>query len=254
MTMYRWWRLKNRLPVEEENPTSWLIPIGAVGLILVIVGVIGEGIFEGLSSTAETALRAHNDQILAQTQKEAGDARDSSEKAAQAATSATESARVAGVEAGNAVEDLLRLRKDAGARRLTGAQKEVLRKGLLNFPSHVGVGWNNAFDSEAGDFAGDITSVLSSAHWIPTQVAWLPNGKYGLFLGTADPEITTLPAYKELVSAFSSIGMPLTPLHLISGDGSIMGGPEPHVLYLLVGTHPPVTSAQAIKPKNKTNP
>jgi hypothetical protein len=69
----RWVRLKRGLRVAEENPASWHVPAGAIGLMLVILGVIGEGVFEAYVSTSDTALRAHDEQILAETQKQAAD-------------------------------------------------------------------------------------------------------------------------------------------------------------------------------------
>lgn len=83
--LVRWARLKKGQPVEDENPTSWYVPAGAIGLLFVIVGVIGEGYFEVKVSNADTALRAHDEQILADAILSAGTAKDSAEAAAKAA-------------------------------------------------------------------------------------------------------------------------------------------------------------------------
>lgn len=53
-----------------------------------IIGVIGEGAFEFLSSNAETVLRAHDEQVLADTIVRAGAAKDSADAAASAAGTA----------------------------------------------------------------------------------------------------------------------------------------------------------------------
>jgi uncharacterized protein (DUF3084 family) len=70
----RWWRLRKKLPVKEEDPTSWAIPASALGLLLIISGVLGEGIFEARVDTADTALRSHESQILSSAETQAGEA------------------------------------------------------------------------------------------------------------------------------------------------------------------------------------
>ena len=85
ITLKRWWRLRRGKEVNEPNEKSWAIPVSYLGLLLVIAGVVGEGVFEARVSNADTALREHDDQILAQAQHEAGDAKTSAEGAANAA-------------------------------------------------------------------------------------------------------------------------------------------------------------------------
>ena len=86
ITLKRWFRhWKNEESIPPENERSLVIPASYLGLLLVILGVIGEGAFEGLSSNAETALRAHDEQVLASTITQAGDAAGSAERANTAA-------------------------------------------------------------------------------------------------------------------------------------------------------------------------
>jgi hypothetical protein len=84
----RWIRRKRGLPVEEENLTSWHVPAGAIGLMLVIIGVIGEGVFEVCVSRSDTALRSHDEQILVETERKSGAAESSAVAAALAASNA----------------------------------------------------------------------------------------------------------------------------------------------------------------------
>lgn len=63
----RWHRRWKGLAVPPENEKSLARPASYLGLLLVILGVAGEGLFESLSSHAETALRAHDEQVLADT-------------------------------------------------------------------------------------------------------------------------------------------------------------------------------------------
>jgi hypothetical protein len=62
---FKHWREKRKtLQATPEDLTNWNVPMGLAGVILVCAGVIGEGVFEGLQDTAETAVRAHDDAIL----------------------------------------------------------------------------------------------------------------------------------------------------------------------------------------------
>jgi hypothetical protein len=61
--------------IPPENERRLAIPIEYLGLLLVILGVIGEGVCELGSSSAETALRAHDEQVLGETILAAGDAK-----------------------------------------------------------------------------------------------------------------------------------------------------------------------------------
>ncbi len=88
IALKRWflhWRGKE---VSSENPKSLAIPASYLGLILVVAGVAGEGIFEFLASSADTAVRSHDEQVLADTIKEAGDAAASAKNAETAADDA----------------------------------------------------------------------------------------------------------------------------------------------------------------------
>jgi hypothetical protein len=249
----KWWLLRFRnLEIEEsvKEKKSLLVPLAAVGLIVIVVGIVTETFAEGKVSDVDALIRAHESDKITKAEgeatsaiHEAGDAKGSAEKAAKAAGRANSSADAASLAAGNAVAELLKLRKDAGARRLTGSQKEQLRKTLESISAPIAVGWS-PMDSEAGDFANDLISALSAAHWIPKPVLWLPNGKYGICIGFTDPPMKDTPQFKILVSELGKIGMPPSLLQLPVGDKAIGGGgAESHVLYLLIATHPPVASA-----------
>ena len=79
----RWWRLR-RL----NKTVGWRVPITFVGLLLVICGIVGEGIFEFLSANAETNIRAYDEKVLGDTIVEAGGAKDSAAGASLAAQAA----------------------------------------------------------------------------------------------------------------------------------------------------------------------
>src|SRR5262249_30167887 len=85
IALRRWYLLRKGKEVEPENEKSWVIPVSYVGLLLVVAGVAGEGIFEFLSSNAETKLRSHDEQILADTEGKFGQTKNSAEAAGKAA-------------------------------------------------------------------------------------------------------------------------------------------------------------------------
>lgn len=94
IALKRWylhWKAIEDIPPENERRLT--VPVEYLGLLLVILGVIGEGLFESLSSSAETALRAHDEQTLAESIRTAGDAQKSAEDAAGAAKTAQDLAQ-----------------------------------------------------------------------------------------------------------------------------------------------------------------
>src|ERR1035438_7538125 len=58
ISVRNWFRARSGLAV-KENPKSWGIPIAALGLLLVVGGIVAEVTYEGLSSNADARLRAH---------------------------------------------------------------------------------------------------------------------------------------------------------------------------------------------------
>lgn len=86
----RWYLLWRGKDVDPPNETSLVIPIAYLGLVLVVGGVVGEGIFEFLSAQSETALRSHDETILADTESKFGQVKDFAEASAKAAGKAGE--------------------------------------------------------------------------------------------------------------------------------------------------------------------
>jgi hypothetical protein len=92
---------------------SWHVPAGAIGLMLVIIGVISEGVFEAYVSKSDTDLRSHDEQILTDATLKAAFAKDSAELASVAAGRAKDAS-------GKAVESASSALSLAG-----GARKEA---------------------------------------------------------------------------------------------------------------------------------
>jgi len=70
----RWKSARFKDEIIDENPKNWRIPVAAFGLILVILGVGAETIFESLTSNAETSIREHDSALLGNAEKDAGTA------------------------------------------------------------------------------------------------------------------------------------------------------------------------------------
>jgi hypothetical protein len=59
-----WRRYRNKLPAIPDNPGSWLYPMAALGLALVVGGIVSETIFEVLASNADAAIRSHESDVV----------------------------------------------------------------------------------------------------------------------------------------------------------------------------------------------
>ena len=90
IALRRWylhWRERGD-EVGPPNERSLVTPASYLGLLLVILGVAGEGVFEAKASSADTALRAHDEAVLADALKNTGDAKSAAGAAEGAATNA----------------------------------------------------------------------------------------------------------------------------------------------------------------------
>src|SRR6266404_1300713 len=59
---------------KEYRVPDWMKRWTAIGWLLIVLGVAGEGVFEGFVSWADGTLQTFNDTLLSQAQKEAGNA------------------------------------------------------------------------------------------------------------------------------------------------------------------------------------
>ena len=181
VSVTQWWRARKGLPVKEEDPTSWRVPAEAVGLLLVIVGVIGEATCETRASKAETNLRAHDERILADALQRAGDAKVSAEGAAQAARNAGETAADAEQRLTGALLQALRLQHELDRLRSPRSIRDAPRL-ISILKQYKGTEYRlNVFaDEEAIDLLRKVDAILSQAGWIRKQPE------------TADPNTPTL--------------------------------------------------------------
>jgi hypothetical protein len=196
----RWWTAKFKGQTLEDDPKHWRIPLAAFGLMLVILGVGAETIFESLNSNAETALRGHDEQVLANTIAEAGSAKDSAHTAASDATTAKGDAESAGKEASLARKGEAELERENAALRAKMAPRRVSGEEAKELCPEIHLDGNRSMDiasssgtSETDDFAEDIgRAIVNCQHGLsvrlhkqvlmfpiptPLRIAYAPNRK-----------------------------------------------------------------------------
>jgi len=123
-SMIHWNALKKGKTAKEEDPTSWHKPVAAFGLLLVVMGIAAETVFEGLVSQKETEIRKYDEDALATAIKNAGDAKQSASDAADAAQNANDSADEVSAKA-----DALDERIAAASSKLEKVESNVLLQG-----------------------------------------------------------------------------------------------------------------------------
>lgn len=234
--------LRRCLMHPPRRPNTALFVLGLLGAGLVAAGVSGEFWKESQIATVETCIRKGNDALFLLLSKEAGDAEKSAVNSKRASDDVAATAK-------DLAEELSRLRGETAARRLSKEQNDSLRKSIEGMPTPIAIGCN-PMDSEARDLTVDFFKVMESAHWPSSGVNWIPNGKYGLFVGFVDKEGFDTPQYKLLHDALKGAEIKFSELLLKNGDTTLSPPAQSHVMYLLVGTHPSV-SRQAANPSKK---
>jgi hypothetical protein len=240
IVLKRWWALRRGKEVIPENEKSWAIPASYLGLLLVVVGVAGEGIFEFLASNADTKIRQYDEQILTDATLKAGSAKDSSEAAAVAAghaedasgkaadtsakatasaSSALSLAAGARKEADSFEKDIVSAKQQAARaeekladRSLTDQQQKVISDGLNKFPGQeykVVAYWDS---QESLGIANRIHQSLQMAHWTylppPSTGVALMGGIVGIQVWHhPDAAETTKEAAKLLVDSLNNEGI-----------------------------------------------
>jgi|SRR5581483_3529 len=178
---------------------DWVKPLAALGWLLIIIGVAGEGVSEGLVSNADGLLQTFNNILLAETTKAAGAAGLSARAAANAASQAKKEAdQVTGIaKAARSTADDARAGATAAQRQVSSlraqadslqrdidTEKEEIRRirsprALTNVPELIEAlkafkDTQYAFvrmaagDDDAGNLVQQIDAVLQQAKWVRT--------------------------------------------------------------------------------------
>jgi hypothetical protein len=69
-----WRRHRKKLQSIPDNPGSWRYPMAALGLVLVVGGIVSETVFEVLASNSDSDIRSHESDVLSIAEQNAGNA------------------------------------------------------------------------------------------------------------------------------------------------------------------------------------
>ena len=194
--------------IHRPEMPKWMLYAGFAGWLMIVVGVVGEFVFESAVSTWSEQLESLSNGLLGDAQitaaeatKEAGDAADSAQKAQNAADGSVVAARVADTRARDAEAkvrivaheaDDVSAKLDKTSARLKGHafRFELLRDAEPEFdgiaryfaPQNFGVTYCGTFDNsspyavipkdleESEEAGGDLSRILSNAGWIQQDV------------------------------------------------------------------------------------
>jgi hypothetical protein len=151
-----------------------------MGWVLIVVGVVGEGVFEGLVHKYDVALSTLSDSLIAETQREAAQLRKDAED----------------LRAEN-----LKLAASIAWRRLSEEQQKTLRSELSAFTEMTTVTEYDVGDSEASSFALDIARSFGRGwtagapegairQWLRKSLEINPGPSPGVIVRTADDKLS----------------------------------------------------------------
>jgi hypothetical protein len=216
-----WWRARKRRDLLQDNPGSWRHLLAALGLFLVVGGIVGETIFEVLDSNVESQLRTHASDLISDAdQKTAiadGEAGDAETKAAQIQKEAED-------EQVKRVKLEIELAKLKAPRVLTQAQQSELVKELKPF-SGTPITINFEFtDGEAKALGEQLWVVLNKSGWKARYDLSSPSGMPSQAAGTLGivvagfGEITRggVPIPHRFATARDALSKALTKIGLLS--------------------------------------
>jgi|ERR1017187_1875741 hypothetical protein len=181
--------------LREPHEADWIKPVAFVGWFLIVLGVAGELGTTVMLSRADVALEAFNNALLAETNREAGNAKESAKAAAwaarQANNEADEASNIASTaksEAEAAIRDLRIVTEQADAFKKhlhevdvkassRMIDKDEFDKALKGRPVGWVEIWYVPFDVEAKTLANLIYDELLSNGWKVTWPIPIPEGK-----------------------------------------------------------------------------
>jgi hypothetical protein len=156
------WKQKQQ---KHRDIPDWVKLVALIGLILVALGVAGEGIAEAYVSRIDSTLQTFNDILLGDTSKEAAFALERAAAANRRAEELKKESEQARKDSEH--ERLARVKVEARVawRHLTERQKAEFGNKLRNFANQVHVSmWYQAGDTEAAMFAAELTEALRAAN------------------------------------------------------------------------------------------
>lgn len=251
----------------EYPKHDWVKKWAALGWVLIVLGVTGEGVFEAYVSKYDSALSNITDTVVAEAQKESANAEatakgfdariaesDAKAKSAEATAKQFE-AQIAGAqpdaaeskkEAESERLERVKLQKQLEPRRLTGEQKEKLRSLLSDVPQQIMFGWCMTGSDDCQDFVNDIGDAFNKAGW-KTWFAASTEYKRGIRVGFMKGSDDKLVAHwvPKIRNALAEVGVSSEQTSFDPNDRTLVGGFQKNVLYLIVGQKPAIKAATA---------
>jgi hypothetical protein len=239
----RWWLLRFRdIEREEtkEDKRSWIVPLAALGLLIIVVGIVAETYCEGKVSDVDALLRAHESDKITAAENEAASATRQAGTAASNAQIAKGSADAANTAAGEAQSKvksvaeqadriggvlgeslaLINARQVQDRDRLSAALKKRFKGRTIMLSSYVG-------DAEAWGLCTQLLYVVKSAEMIGQD-------ECGKAPFTA-PLISPLTVFGANWDEVLAINQPLVKIGRIGSSG-VIGSPT---LTIFVGVKSP---------------
>ena len=162
VSLRNWFRARRGLEV-NENPRSWGIPIAALGLLLVIGGVVAEVAYEGLSSSADARLRSHESDVLSAAETIAATADKKAADAEERAGKLEKEAARLNKEAEDEHMARVRLEAEIQPRRLSSEQVKGITDSLKPYAGKTVMVATYSQDVEAMVLAIQIEEALGKA-------------------------------------------------------------------------------------------
>jgi len=231
----KWVRSRSGIS-SEEDPAHWTKAVSFIGLVLVVLGVCGEGVFEVLASRADSAVRSYDEKAIVAANEKAGSAKSSADgavadlKIAQTTLDGlTTKAGILDSRMNTASSKLDAIDARLAWRRVSPAQFKSFSKALLPFKdSKVVIFVFSNEDEEAKTFASDLMRLLhDGAKWEPilnNTITAVPLPSYRL-LCQLD---TSTPAGKALADVMAKFpDVQIVPAKLPGTVGVIRVGMKP---------------------------
>lgn len=221
-----WRRAKRGLVLDPEDETSWHKPVAAIGLLLVILGIVGETICEAYVSVDETSIRAHDEEILGDSGVRAANAELDAANARKETAQLTKDTQGLKTEAENAHKDAegerlarMKIEERLAWRRIPPQNFKKLVAMLRPFAgSSIVVEIEGNGDLEASTFGADILKLLNDAQW-KTSVS-LSNIRIPAVVGLSCRFNIDTAAGRAVAEALKTLpGASLVPVH--SGDTAV---------------------------------
>ncbi len=175
----RYW-LTASIDRRECPKRDWVKKWSALGWVLIVLGVMGEGWFEAQVSKYDSALSNLTDAVVSEAQRESKNA-EAIAKGFDAQIAASD-AKAKSAEAIAEAERLARVKIEATVawRSLDDRQKQDIGAAVAGFSPKAGASiWYDASSTEARVFADDIADALRSGHITTTNVGGIISAAEG---------------------------------------------------------------------------